>query len=167
LNLGATVQDLESKQVLQILAEPTITTISGKKADFLSGGEFPFPIIQPGGAMAAPGGHDLVPPVWGQTGIHSHRERRRNVIRLKVAPEVSSLDYTNSVTIGGFTIPALSTRRAETEVELRSDQSFAISGLLDQRTTDIMSKTPGAATFRFWERCSNRRTSTTRILNWW
>ncbi len=62
-----------------------------------------------------------------------------------MAPEVSSLDYTNAATIGGFTVPALSTRKAETEVELRSDQSFAISGLLDQQTTDIMSKTPGAA----------------------
>jgi hypothetical protein len=66
-------------------------------------------------------------------------------IRLKVAPEVSALDYTNTVTIGGFTVPALSSRRAETEVELRSNQSFAISGLLDQRTTDILDKTPGAA----------------------
>jgi cell division septation protein DedD len=66
-------------------------------------------------------------------------------VRLKVSPEVSALDYTNAVTVSGFTIPALSTRRAETEVELRSNQSFAISGLLDQRTTDMMSKNPGAA----------------------
>src|SRR6185437_7048240 len=57
----------------------------------------------------------------------------------------SALDYTNAVTVSGFTIPALSTRRADTEVELRSNQSFAISGLLDQRTTDMMSKNPGAA----------------------
>jgi hypothetical protein len=62
-----------------------------------------------------------------------------------VAPEVSALDYSNSVSIGGYTVPALSTRRASTEVELRSNQSFAISGLLDQRTTDILDKTPGAA----------------------
>jgi len=144
LNLGTTIQDLESKQVLQILAEPTITAISGKTADFLSGGEFPFPIIQPGGA----GGSPVVTISFRQYGVKlefTPSVSEDGVIRLKVAPEVSSLDYTNSVTIGGFTIPALSTRRAETEVELRSDQSFAISGLLDQRTTDIMSKTPGAA----------------------
>jgi pilus assembly protein CpaC len=144
LNLGTTIQDLESKQVLQILAEPTITTISGKEADFLSGGEFPFPIIQPGGTGGAP----VVTISFRQYGVKlqfTPMVSEDGVIRLKVAPEVSSLDYTNSVTIGGFTIPALSTRRAETEVELRSDQSFAISGLLDQRTTDIMSKTPGAA----------------------
>jgi pilus assembly protein CpaC len=144
LNLGTTVKDLESKQVLQILAEPTITTISGKTADFLSGGEFPFPMVQPGSNGTAP----VVTISFRQYGVKLEFTPIVNEdgsIRLKVAPEVSSLDYTNAVTIGGFTVPALATRRAETEVELRSDQSFAISGLLDQRTTDIMSKTPGAA----------------------
>ena len=143
LNLGATVKDLESKQVLQILAEPTITTISGKTADFLSGGEFPFPMLQPGA-----NGGSVVTITFRQYGVKLEFTPIVNEdgsIRLKVAPEVSSLDYTNAVTIDGYTIPALATRRAETEVELRSDQSFAISGLLDQRTTDIMSKTPGVA----------------------
>lgn len=144
LNLGATVRDLESKQVLQILAEPTITTISGVKADFLSGGEFPFPMVQPGGNGSAP----VVSIQFREYGVKLEFTPTVNsdgTIRLKVAPEVSALDYTNSATIGGFTVPALSTRKAETEVELRSDQSFAISGLLDQQTTDIMSKTPGIA----------------------
>jgi len=144
LNLGATVKDLESKQVLQILAEPTITTISGVKADFLSGGEFPFPMVQPGGTGSA----SVVTIQFREYGVKLEFTPTVNsdgTIRLKVAPEVSSLDYTNSATISGFTVPALSTRKAETEVELRSDQSFAISGLLDQQTTDIMSKTPGAA----------------------
>lgn len=144
LNLGTTVQDLESKQILQILAEPTITTISGQKADFLSGGEFPFPIVQPGGTGSAP----VVTIQFRQYGVKLEFTPIVNddgTIRLTVAPEVSSLDYTNSVTIAGFTVPALSTRRAETQVELRSDQSFAISGLLDQRTTDLLSKTPGVA----------------------
>jgi pilus assembly protein CpaC len=62
---------------------------------------------------------------------------------LKVVPEVSALDFTNAVTISGYTIPALSTRRADTQVELRDGQSFAISGLLDNRTTDMLSKVPG------------------------
>ncbi|HKO18096.1 MAG TPA: pilus assembly protein N-terminal domain-containing protein, partial [Acidobacteriaceae bacterium] len=142
LNLGATIQDLQTKQVLQILAEPTITTISGEKANFLSGGEFPFPVVQPSGTASVvtiqfrPFGVKLeFTPIVNPDGT----------VRLKVAPEVSALDYTNAVTVSGFSIPALSTRRAETEVELRSSQSFAISGLLDQRTTDIMSKNPGAA----------------------
>jgi pilus assembly protein CpaC len=144
LNLGATIQDLEGKQILQILAEPTITTISGEKADFLSGGEFPFPVVQPGGTGSSP----VVTISFRPYGIKVEFTPVVNedgTIRLKVAPEVSALDYSNSVSISGFTVPALSTRRAETEVELRDNQSFAISGLLDQRTTDILNKTPGAA----------------------
>lgn len=145
LNLGTTIQDLQTKQVLQILAEPTITTISGEKADFLAGGEFPFPVVQPSGSSnTAP----VVTIQFRSFGVKLEFTPLVNpdgTVRLKVAPEVSALDYTNAVTVSGFSIPALSTRRAETEVELRSNQSFAISGLLDQRTTDIMSKNPGAA----------------------
>ncbi len=66
-----------------------------------------------------------------------------NTIRLKVFPEVSSLDFTNAVTISGFLLPAIATRHAETVVELRDGQSFAIGGLLDQRTTAQFSKVPG------------------------
>jgi pilus assembly protein CpaC len=144
LNLGTTIADLQSKQVLQILAEPTITTVSGQKADFLSGGEFPFPIVQPGSGGSTP----LVTIQFRPYGVKVEFTPIVNddgTITLKVAPEVSALDYTNAVNISGFSVPALSTRRAETEVELRSSQSFAISGLLDQRTTDILNKTPGIA----------------------
>ena len=145
LNLGATVQDLESKNVLQILAEPTITTISGQKANFLSGGEFPFPVIQPGGGSGSSSSVTIQFRPYGVKLEFTPIVNDDGTIRLKVAPEVSALDYTNAVTISGYTIPALSSRKAETEVELRSNQSFAISGLLDQRTTDLLSKTPGAA----------------------
>lgn len=144
LNLGATIQDLQSKQILQILAEPTITTISGQKADFLSGGEFPFPMVQPGAGGSAPVVTISFRP-YGVKVEFTPVVNEDGTVRLKVAPEVSALDYSNAVSISGFTVPALSTRRAETEVELRSNQSFAISGLLDQRTTDILNKTPGAA----------------------
>ena len=144
LNLGTTIEDLQTKQVLQILADPTITTISGEQANFLSGGEFPFPIVQPGGNGGAP----VVTIQFRPFGVKLEFTPIVNAdgtIRLKVSPEVSALDYSNAVTVSGFTVPALSTRRATTEVELRSSQSFAISGLLDQRTTDILSKNPGAA----------------------
>ncbi len=167
LNLGATIQDLQTKQVLQILAEPTITTLSGKKADFLSGGEFPFPIVQPGsGANSAP----VITIQFRAYGVKVEFTPIVNedgTIRLTVAPEVSALDYTNAVTISGFTVPALSTRRAETEVELRSDQSFAISGLLDQRTTDLMSKNPGAASIPilgYLFKSKNMNHSTTELV---
>jgi pilus assembly protein CpaC len=145
LNLGAAIQDLQNKQVLQILAEPSITTISGVKADFLSGGQFPFPVVQPGSGA---GGAPIVTIQFRDYGVKVEFTPVVNedgTIHLTVAPEVSALDYTNAVTVNGINIPALSTRKASSEVELRSGQSYAISGLLDQRTSDLLSKTPGAA----------------------
>jgi len=141
LNVGAAIEALENKQILQILAEPTITAMSGQKASFLSGGEFPFPVVQGG-----TGGFTSVTVQFRPYGVKldfTPVVTPEGTIQLKVAPEVSALDYTNSVTISGYTIPALDTRRAETEVELKSGQSFAISGLLDHRTTDMLEKTPG------------------------
>jgi pilus assembly protein CpaC len=143
LNIGATMADLEAHNVLQILAEPSITTVSGHEGDFLSGGEFPYPVIQ-GGA----GNFASVTIMFRPYGVKLQFTPTVNpdgTILLKVAPEVSALDYTNTVTISGYTIPAISTRRAETEVELRNGQSFSISGLLDHRTTVLLNKTPGIA----------------------
>jgi pilus assembly protein CpaC len=142
-NVGASIQDLESRQVLQILAEPTIMTLSGQKADFLAGGEFPFPVVQ-----GSTGGLTSVTIQFRSYGVKLDFTPLVNpdgTITLKVAPEVSALDFTNAVQISGYTIPALSTRRAETQVVLKSGQSFAISGLLDKRTTDSYAKTPGIA----------------------
>ncbi len=141
LNIGATIADLEAHNILQILAEPTITTISGHEAQFLSGGEFPYPVIQGGGGTFA-----SVTIMFQPYGVRLKFTPQVNpdgTILLKVAPEVSALDYTNAVTISGYTIPAISTRRAETEVELRDGESFSISGLLDHRTTVLLSKVPG------------------------
>ena len=143
LNLGVQIQDLEQKQVLQILAEPTLTTLSGLPARFLSGGEFPFPVVQGGTANST-----AVTIQFRSYGVKVDFTPTVNTdgsIRLKVAPEVSTLDYTNAVTISGFVIPALSTRRAETEVELKDGQTFMLSGLLDHRTTESLSKLPGIA----------------------
>jgi pilus assembly protein CpaC len=141
LTAGMTIKDLQNKQILQILAEPTITTLSGQKASFLSGGEFPFPVIQ-----GSSGGLTSITIQFRPFGVKLDFTPVVNAdgtIQLKVSPEVSALDYTNAVTISGYTIPALSTRRADTQVELRDGQSFAISGLLDHRTTDMLSKVPG------------------------
>jgi pilus assembly protein CpaC len=141
LNIGLTIQDLQNKQIAQILAEPTITTLSGQKASFLSGGEFPFPVVQ-----GSSGGLTSITIQFRPYGVRLDFTPVVNgdgTIQLKVAPEVSALDYTNAVVISGYTIPAISTRRAETQVELRDGQSFAISGLLDHRTTDIFNKMPG------------------------
>jgi pilus assembly protein CpaC len=141
VNFGLTLQDLQNKNIAQILAEPTITTLSGQKASFLAGGEFPFPVVQ-----GSSGGLTSITIQFRPYGVKVEFTPVVNddgTILLKVAPEVSALDYTNAVTITGYTVPAISTRRADTQVELRDGQSFAISGLLDHRTTDIFSKMPG------------------------
>ena len=141
LGLGAAIQALANDQIVQILAEPTLTALSGEKASFLSGGEFPYPVVQGG-----TGGFTSVTVQFRPYGVKvdfTPTVLPDGTIDLKVAPEVSALDYTNEVTISGYTIPALSTRRAETQIELKSGQSFSISGLLDNRTTDQLEKIPG------------------------
>ena len=140
--LGATIKDLQTKGILEILAEPNLTTIHGKPARFLAGGEFPYPIVQPGGAGSVPTVTVQFRP-YGVKLEFTPFVNSDGSIRLKVAPEVSALDYTNQVVIAGYALPALSTRRAETEVELKDGQSFGISGILDHRTTDTLSKIPG------------------------
>jgi pilus assembly protein CpaC len=141
LNIGLAIADLEQRQILQILAEPTITALSGEQGSFLSGGEFPFPVVQGG-----TGNYTSITVQFRPYGVRLSFTPIVNpdgTIRLKVSPEVSALDYTNAVQISGYTIPAIATRRAETELELRSGQSFAISGLIDHRLTDTFSKMPG------------------------
>jgi pilus assembly protein CpaC len=126
--IGAVLKALESKGYFQALAEPNLIAYNGQEASFLAGGEFPVPIVQ--------GNTGSVSVSWKEFGV---RLRFRptiagDVIRLKVAPEVSSLDFNNGITLEGFRIPALITRRAETDVELRDGQSFAIAGLLNNIT---------------------------------
>ncbi len=142
--LGTTIRDLQNKGILQILAEPNLTTIHGRTARFLAGGQFPYPIVQPGGAGTVPTVTVQFQP-YGVKLEFTPFVNSDGTIRLKVAPEVSALDYTNQVVIAGYVLPALSTRKAETEVELKDGQSFGISGILDNRTTDNLSKIPGIA----------------------
>jgi pilus assembly protein CpaC len=130
---------LQQKDLLQILAEPNVMALDGREASFLAGGEFPYPVVQGGTNFSS------VTIQFREFGVRLNftpeildDER----IRLKVAPEVSALDYTNSLTFSGFVIPAISTRRAETELELANGQSFAIAGLIDQRLVEIASKIP-------------------------
>jgi pilus assembly protein CpaC len=142
INLGATIKLLQQKNVLQILAEPNLMAASGVPAHFLAGGEFPYPVVQGGAAGTVP----IITIQFRPYGVKlefTGTIQDNGIIRLKVAPEVSSLDYTNVVTIAGFVLPAISTRKAETEVELKDGQSFGIAGLLDDRTTVQLSKIPG------------------------
>src|SRR5271157_2500387 len=143
INLGATIKLLQQNQVLQILAEPNLMAISGQPAHFLAGGEFPYPVVQNTGGVGVGGTVTIQFKPYGVKLEFVGTIEDNGTIRLKVAPEVSSLDYTNAITISGFTMPAIQTRRAETEIELRDGQSFGIAGLLDQRTTVQLSKVPG------------------------
>jgi pilus assembly protein CpaC len=139
LNLALTIKALEQRNFLQILAEPNLLAVGGKEASFLAGGEFPVPIVQGGTGI------QTVTVQFKEFGVRLKfiaDPQPDGLIRLKVGPEVSSLDYANAVTLSGFTIPALTTRKAETEVELRDGQSFAIAGLIDKRLTQISSKIP-------------------------
>ena len=140
INLGAVVQALQTKDLLQILAEPNLIAVNGKEASFLAGGQFPFPIVQPGNGFTA------VTISFKEFGVRLQFTpliTPNGYIHLKVAPEVSTLDFANALTISGFTVPALSTRKAETEFELQDGQSFVIAGLMDNRVTDVYNKIPG------------------------
>ena len=142
IHLGAIIRALQQKNVLQILAEPNLLTENDKEASFLAGGEFPFPIIQPGQGFSA------VTITFKEFGVRLNFKPSLTAdgkIHLHVRPEVSSLDFTNALTISGFLIPALSTRRVETDMTLEDGQSFAIAGLIDDRVTRTLQKVPGLA----------------------
>jgi len=148
LNLGATIAALQSRNLLQILAEPNVLAINGHNASFLAGGEFPYPTLQGGG-----GGLGAVTIQFREFGVRINFTpviTPRGTIRLSVTPEVSSLDYANGLVFQGFTIPGLSTRRVQTEIELNEGQSFAIGGLLDNRDTETFNRVPGLGDLPFF-----------------
>ena len=141
LNVGATLEALESNSIAQVLAQPNIVAANGKEASFLAGGQFPFPAVQ--GARA--GGVGAVTIQFKEFGVRLNfipTVTPRGTIRLQVAPEVSTLDFANGVQIGGFDVPGLDVRRVNTEVELGDGQSFAIGGLLNDTDNESYQKIP-------------------------
>jgi len=134
--IGGVLRALESRGGFQSLAEPNLIAYNGQEASFLAGGEFPVPVVQ--------GNTNAVTVLFKEFGIRLNFKPTiaGDVIRLKVRPEVSALDFANGVSLQGFRIPALTTRRAETDVELRDGQSFAIAGLLDNIRQDDSSAIP-------------------------
>jgi len=141
IHLGAVIKALQSKDLLQILAEPNLIAVNGKEASFLAGGEFPFPVVQPNAT-----GLSTVTIQFREFGVRLKFTpviQPNGNIHLHVLPEVSTLDFANSVTVSGTTVPAISTRKADTEFELQDGQSFIIAGLMDNRVTDIVNKIPG------------------------
>jgi len=140
VHLGGVIRALQEKNLLQILAEPNLIAVNGKEASFLAGGEFPFPVVQPNAT-----GLSTVTIQFREFGVRLKFTpviQPNGNIHLHVLPEVSTLDFANSVTVSGTTIPAISTRKADTEFELQDGQSFVIAGLMDNRVTDILNKVP-------------------------
>ncbi|WP_258002208.1 type II and III secretion system protein family protein [Burkholderia sp. WAC0059] len=127
---------MESNNLARVLAEPTLVALSGQSASFLAGGEIPVPVPQGLGTTSI----EYKPYGIGLTLTPTVLSPQR--IALKVAPEASELDFTNAVTIDGVSVPAITTRRADTTVELGDGESFVIGGLIDRETTSNVSKVP-------------------------
>src|SRR6478752_2257442 len=139
-NLSAVVKALQTKGLFQSLAEPNLIAENGKEASFLAGGEYPYPVVQ------GQSGGQTVTIQFKEFGVRLRFTPTivgTDLVKLKVAPEVSSLDFGNAVSISGFRVPAITTRRTETEVELQDGQTFAIAGLLNNTVTSQLQKIPG------------------------
>lgn len=138
-NFQVAIEALQRDNVLQILAEPNLVTSNGQEANFLVGGEFPIPVLQGAGNTGA------VTIQYKEFGIRlrfTPQITGNETIKLTLNQEVSSLDLANGVNLSGFFIPALSTRRAETLVELADGQSFVVAGLLSNEERDQFSQIP-------------------------
>ena len=135
-DIGAVIRVLDQTGAFQSLAEPNLIAYNGQEASFLAGGEFPVPVVQ--------GATGTVTVQWREFGVRLNFTPTiaGDTIRLKVRPEVSSLDFANGLTLSGFRIPALTSRWAQTDVELRDGQSFAIAGLLDNLAQDDQAAIP-------------------------
>ncbi|HEX4031100.1 MAG TPA: pilus assembly protein N-terminal domain-containing protein [Terracidiphilus sp.] len=141
LGIGASLEAMQSRGLVEVLAEPNLMAANGKEASFLAGGEFPYPVVQ--GTSA--GGSTAVTIEFKEYGIRLNfipTIMPQGTIRLQVAPEVSALDFTNAVTLSGFTVPAITSRKVNTEVDLKDGQSFVIGGLLDNTETETFQKIP-------------------------
>jgi pilus assembly protein CpaC len=138
-DVGAMVRALRGKGLFQSLAEPNLIAYNGQEASFLAGGEIPVPVVS--------GTTNTVSVDYKEYGIRLNFKPTvaGDTIRLRVRPEVSTLDFPNGILLSGFRIPALATRRAETEVELKDGQSFAIAGLLSNLSQDDANEVPGLA----------------------
>jgi pilus assembly protein CpaC len=168
LNLGATLQALETKGLVEILSEPNVLAENGRQGSFLAGGEYPYPVVQGTGAV---GSAPTVTIQFKEYGVRLNfipTIMPSGTIRLQVAPEVSALDFTNAVTVSGFNVPAISVRRVRTEIELSRGQSFAIGGLLDNRETETFQKIPFISSVpilgKFFQSISRNKQNTELIV---
>ncbi len=136
-SVSTAIDALAEEGLVTVLAEPNLTALSGETASFLAGGEFPIPVASDDNEV------EIEFKEFGISLAFTPTVLSRNRISLRVRPEVSELSDNGAITIGGLTIPALATRRAETTVELGSGQSFAVGGLLSNDVQNTVSKFPG------------------------
>ena len=137
--IDSQIQALEEKGIVRTLAKPNLVAVSGERASFLAGGEFPFPV---------PDGRDRITVQFRQYGVKLNFlpvVRDNGWIRMTVEPEVSQLDPNNSLTVDGLTVPALSVRRANTTLELRPGDTFSMAGLYQREYQNAAQQTPWLA----------------------
>ena len=135
-NIAANLGVLEGNGIARVLAEPSLLAISGQSANFLAGGEVPIPVAQGNGAI------NIEYKTYGVGLTVSPTILDNQRIVLKVAPESSELDYANAVTLQSVSVPAITTRKADTTVELGDGESFVIGGLVSQSTTSNVNRVP-------------------------
>ncbi|HSG55025.1 MAG TPA: type II and III secretion system protein family protein [Paracoccaceae bacterium] len=142
LNIEAFLDVLERQGLSRTLAEPTLVALSGERASFLAGGEFPIPVVQGGQGGTSGSGITIEFKSFGVSLGFTPTVLGNGVINLVVEPEVSSIDPASSITLGGNTVPGLQTRRASTTLEMRDGESFAIAGLLRDETRTTVNQLP-------------------------
>jgi pilus assembly protein CpaC len=166
LNLAANIEALEQRGLVEVLAEPNVMAVNGKESSFLAGGEYPYPVAQ-----ASSGGAATISISFKEYGIRLNfipTLTPRGTIRLQVAPEVSALDLVHTVEISGFDVPAITTRKVKTEVELEDGQSFVVGGLLDNEETETFQKVPFLGDIpvlgKFFQSMQRTKTNTELII---
>jgi len=140
-SLDVLLTALETKGLVRQLAEPELIALSGDTASFLAGGEYPVPVVQPGGT----GGVPVITVQYQPFGVQltfNPTVLDNGIINLRLAPSVSELNFAQAVTISGFNVPSLNKREARTTVELRDGQSFSIAGLLQSDNRRNISQLP-------------------------
>ncbi|MEI9811234.1 MAG: pilus assembly protein N-terminal domain-containing protein [Acidobacteriota bacterium] len=165
LGLDAQLKALQTRNILQVLSEPTLVTTDGKEGTFLVGGEVPVPVIQGGNNT------NSVTIMYREFGVrlrYTPQVTANKTIKLNLFQEVSALDYTNATTLSGFVIPAISTRRAETSVELGEGETFAVAGLLDRKEREVFTSIPGISSIpilgNLFKNKSERKDNTELIM---
>jgi pilus assembly protein CpaC len=165
LDLSIAVKALQNRNILQILAEPTLVATDGKEGEFLVGGEVPVPVLQGGNNSQ---GVTIQYRDFGIKLRYTPVLTANKTIKLTLYQEVSALDYTNAVTLNNFVIPALSSRKTSTNVELGEGETFVVSGLLDNRDREILNQIPGISALpiigSLFKNKSTRKESTELIV---